>query len=553
MRRFFRAVIILTVVLPLLATAGVGGERALPTIAGKEAVATVNGEPISREELGQAVGMRHAEVAEGKRAGKVDYSEILNRLVNTRLILLEARNMGLDGLPEVRSEVDNYARNTLAEVLLERQTRDIAVADNDVDARYGEMVKEYKLQSLLFTKEEDAKRFEAEIGSGQDFGKAVAKALDERAAKGREEGAYIRSEHLLPEIKEAVSRMEVGSVSPVIKIRSGYTILKLEEIRFPENPEARDQAREMLLGVRKVEKTREYLESLKKEYVRVKQDVLDGLDYDASADGFRALLEDRRAVAEVKGEDPVTVGELSEAIQKKFFHGIESAVEKKAVNAKKSDVLETFLNRRVVAKEALRLGIDKTETYRGMVKDYENSVLFGVFLQKVIRPEIRLDDKELRAYYDRHLAEFSTPGMMRIDGLVFSRKARAKEAMHKLKEGAEFSWVAANADGQVDGNSEDVLRFDGKPVAVTSLPKDVQDVVTGASAGDVRLYESPEGYAYVLSMKDVVPARPRPYEQAVGEIAQKVTAEKLKRGVEEYAGSLRKAYPVKVFLGEPIP
>lgn len=553
MRRFFRAIAVLSVISPLATSAGFAAGASLPRIGGKEAVATVNGEPITSEELSQAVGMRHAEAREGKKVGKVDFSEILNRLVNIRLILLEARNIGLDELPEVREDVDNYSRNAVGEVLLNRQTRDIAVADNEVDARYRDLVKEYKLQSLLFGKEEDAKAFQAAIKSGQDFGKTAGKALDEGTAKGRDEGAYVKSENLLPGIKEAISRMTVGSISPVIKIQSGYTILRLEEIRFPENPEARARARDMLLGVRKFEKTREYVESLKKQYAHVRQDVLDGLDYDASAAGFQALLDDRHVVAEVTGEDPVTVGELSKAIERKFFHGIEKAVEKKEVNARKVDVLDSVLNKRVVRKEALRLGIDKSEEYRAMVTEHENSVLFGVFVQKVIRPGIRFEEKELRAYYEKHVAEFSSPGMARIDSLVFSRKARAKEALHKLNEGADFSWVAANADGQVDKNSEDVLRFEGSLVAVNSLPKDVQDVVAGASAGEFRLYESPEGYAYVLSIREVIPSNPRPFEQVVGEVAGKVTGEKLKRGVEEYAGNLRKAYPVKVFIEEPKP
>ncbi len=553
MRRFFWAMTISLALLPIITSAGLAAGESLPMIGGKEAVATVNGEPITSEEMNQALGIRHAEMQGDKKVGKVDYTEILDRLVNIKLILLEARNIGLDELPEIKEAVENYSRNALAQVLLDQQTKDIRVTDNEVNEKYKEMVKEFKLQSLLFGKEEDAKNFEAEIRSGQDFNKIAKKVLAEETAKGREEGAYVKPDNLLPEIKEAISRMEIGSISPVIRIKAGFTIVKLEEIRFPENPEAREQAKDILLGNKKFEKSREYLVSLRKEYVTVKREVLDGLDYEASAPGFQALFDDRRAVAEVKGEEPVTVGELSKAIEKKFFHGIEKAVEKKKINARKMEVLNTVLNKRVIRKEAIRLGVDKSEIFRNMVKEYENSVVFGAFLEKVIRPGIRLEEKELKAYYDKNIAEFSSPEMMRIDSLVFSLKARAKEAMHKLNEGADFSWVGANAEGQVDKNSAELLQFDGKLVAVNSLPKDVQDVVTGASPGDLRLYESPEGYFYLLSLRDVVPSKPQPFESVINEIAGKVGAEKMKREVEGYAVKLRKAYPVKVFLKAPRP
>src|SRR5512141_2867289 len=108
MKRGFRAINIFFAIFPLMTSSGFAVEPPLPRMEGKEAVATVNGDPITVEELNQALGMRHSEAALGIKVGKVDYSEILNRLINIRLILLEARNIGLDELPEVRESVNSY-------------------------------------------------------------------------------------------------------------------------------------------------------------------------------------------------------------------------------------------------------------------------------------------------------------------------------------------------------------------------------------------------------------------------------------------------------------
>ena len=40
-----------------------------------------------------------------------------------------------------------------------------------------------------------------------------------------------------------ISEMKVGSVSSVIPLTKGYLILKLEDVRFPDNPEAKKMAR----------------------------------------------------------------------------------------------------------------------------------------------------------------------------------------------------------------------------------------------------------------------------------------------------------------------
>jgi hypothetical protein len=223
-------------------------------------------------------------------------------------------------------------------------------------------------------------------------------------------------------------------------------------------------------------------------------------------------------------------------------------LKKKKINARKREVFETILKKRVIRKKALRQGIDKTATYMDMVREYENSVLFGVFMEKVIRPGIRLEEKDLKAYYDTNPAEFSFPERMRIDSIVFSQKDRAEEAMRKLKEGTEFSWLVANAGGQVDKNSGGLLQFEGNLIPVLSLPEGAREAISGGEAGEYRLYESAEGHYYVLALQEVVPPKPLPYETVRNEIARKVIREKANRELDEYAGKLREVYPVEVYL-----
>jgi len=550
MKRTFRTIGILLAIF-LLAATGFAAESPLPRVGGKEVVATVNEDPITAEDLNQALGMRHAEMTAGSKIGKVDYSEILNRMITIRLILLEARNIGLDELPEVKENFSSYSRGALMAVLLKQQTKDLRVDENEADRIYKESVKEYKLQSLLFGKEEEAKRIEVEIKSGNDFNKIVKNVLAKGIAKGAEEGTYQKQEQLLPEIKNAVSGMEVGSISPVIRIGAGFVILKLEGIRFPENPDAREQAKATALRNKGTEVKFQFIADLRKKYVTVKQDVLDGLDYESDTPGFQAMVADPRVVAEIRGGKPVTVGELSEALQLKFFHGTDKAAAKKKINNRKVEVLDSILDKRVVLNEALRNGIDNSEEFKDMVREYQNSALFGVFVQKVIRPGIRLEEEELKVYYKQHAAEFSSPEMMRINSLIFSKKVLAEEAIQKLRGGTDFSWLGANADGLVVDKTEELMKFEGNLLAVNSLPEDLQLVVSGAKPGDFRLYESPEGHFYVLSLREVFPPTLQPYEKVREQIAGKVVGEKTKRELEEYAAKLRKSYPVKIFLKSP--
>ena len=72
-------------------------------------VATVNDEPILLHELVDTIASAHEQMGEGKSAGRKNLDKVLRRLINIKLILLEAVNMGMDELPEVKKAVEDYA------------------------------------------------------------------------------------------------------------------------------------------------------------------------------------------------------------------------------------------------------------------------------------------------------------------------------------------------------------------------------------------------------------------------------------------------------------
>jgi len=120
------------------------------------------------------------------------------------------------------------------------------------------------------------------------------------------------------------------------------------------------------------------------------------------------------------------VADLTKALEKKFFHGTERAAEKKRINQRKDQVLEEILNRRVIIKEAKRQKLDRTEFYKTRTEEYRNGILFGTFVQKVIAPDLKVDEEELKSYYQAHIAEYTFPEMVRIDGLAFSDRRMRK-------------------------------------------------------------------------------------------------------------------------------
>jgi len=541
---------VLAIVLSIVFFAGPMGfasEQNLPMVKGEKIVATVNDEPITLEEFNQELVSLHAGVIEEKKVGKIEESELLRRLINLRLIVQEARRIGLDELPEVKNMVDVYSRVALRELLTERYLKDVMPDEKDVERLYKELTKEWKIKSVIFEKEDAAKKMEEEIKAGSDFDEVAKQVVADGTAKGGEEGKYLKGKDLLPQIAQTVSKVEVGSISPIIPVKTGFVILKLEDIRQSDNPEAKNQAKWEALVQKRQKALEEYNNALIKKYVKLNHTILDSLDFESKEPGFEKLLKDQRVIATISGERPVMVAELSDNIRQQFYHGIGRAIEEKRVNEKKLPILDEILYKRVFRKEALRLGIDKTAMYKHRVKEYENSVVFGAFVQKAVVPDVKMEEEELKAYYRGHIGEYTYPELIKMSSLAFLKRGNAEGCIEKMRKGTDLQWLMSNAEGQVNKDAKNLLSFEGNVVTVKSLPEGVQKVVSGARSGDLRLYESPEGYFYVLVVQDMVPAKPQPFEEAKKKIAQIVFDDKVKKALEEWAEKLRAVSDVKVY------
>ena len=551
MRRSSLLVITMLLVFPLFPPDGhASPARAdLPLVGGKPVLARINGEPLTLEEFERSLAGIHTGTADNTRRSLPHPSQLLERLINAKLILQEARNIGLDELPEVQRAEKAFEEDTLRGMLYGYHVRNILKPDpKEVEKRYRDAVKEVKMISVLFDKEEDAKRLESDVKASGRFEEPARKMISEKAAQGSVEGQYLKFSSLSPEVAKAVSLLKKGEVSPLIPIGKQFSLLKLEDIRYPQDKAARERAEKEALQAKRVSSLKKYTEGLRKKYVKIDQKALDNLDFESEESAFEKLRADGRVLATVKGEKPVTVGNLATTLEKKFFHGAERAAEKKKINRMKEQVLEEILNRRVTLLEAKKQRLERTKYFKGKAQENRNDVLFGAFVQKVIAPDVKVGEEELKEFYQAHIGEYTFPEMVRVDGLLFSDKGTAEEAIEKLRKGADFQWLRANAEGQVDpAKGGNLLDFNAQLLDATTLPEGVRKAISGAAPGEYRLYADPGNAYYVLDLLERFPSKPMPLETVKGELEKKVFAETLQRVLRDWEEKLRKASDVKIY------
>jgi hypothetical protein len=526
-------------------------------------VAVVDEEPITLDDLVRRIGSIHQEVEEGSASTGIDYAELLDRVITTKLIVHEARNIGLDELPDVVKNIETVSTELLTSKLMSRQIDDIESDPSEVAKLYELMSREFLLSTVRFQNEADALSFKEQVDSGADF-EAVAKQFGEegRAEFDAGDEEFAKLKELLPRIAQAVIEMKEGSVSEIFADPGVFIIFHVEAIRPYDDPALREEARQKALEPAKQKAAREYAEYLKKKHSTVDERLLKKVDFEVKKTGFLGLgkeepvdfdeLEkDDRVVATVNTDPPfvVTIADLANAIQEAFFHGVETAAgRKKSLNQEKQIMLENMLFKQTAVAEARSLGLDQTGAYLDTMDEFTSSLLFDVFVKKVIVPDVKISEDEVREYYEAHIDEFSTPKMLGMDAIIFAELRDAEAALGKLQKQADFNWVSANSPGRVAEVNSQVFDFDGALLTVTALPEGLHEAVEDAERGDAVIYSDEQGYHHVIVIDQVFPAMPRPYDSVRDPVVQKIFGQKIKLLIDDWSAKLKEAYETRIFV-----
>lgn len=137
--------------------------------------------------------------------------------------------------------------------------------------------------------------------------------------------------------------------------------------------------------------------------------------------------------------------------------------------------------------------------------------------------------------------------MVVLDGIAFNDQNAAQSAAEKLRQGMDFKWFKENAEGHVDAKAAGVLQFEDVPVTLKTLPEGLNKVITGAQTGEYRVYSDPNGFTYVILVRNVIPEQVQSFPEVEATIRKNVQSEQLNKLVVEWADKLRKASDVKIF------
>lgn len=193
---------------------------------------------VEREAASQVEGSDEQPAAPGSEA----FGDVLDDLIDQRLLAMEARRRGLDQSEEAQRRLALAEERILGNVLVETALAN-AVNEETIERIYQEQVRliplgeEIRARHILVDTREEADAIKALIDAGQDFASLAVRMSQDQATRleGGDLG-YFSREGVLPAFGAVAFATGEGEVSEPFQTEFGWHILKVVDRRREPPP-----------------------------------------------------------------------------------------------------------------------------------------------------------------------------------------------------------------------------------------------------------------------------------------------------------------------------
>lgn len=287
-------------------------------------IATVNNEVITWSELRKGIELEGKEFLNGltdnEKEKKIKELEkiFLNRMVDMRLQIQEARKLGLDVSPSEANDaiadikrkynltdeglveslkaegltLDEYRAQLAEQILLSKAVRyeirnTILIPDKEIEAYYETNKEKYqreekvRIRQIFFTVRDGLQKNEVEakaeevfqrIKNGEDFAKLASEYSEDVSKEFGGDIGYVTRGSVLKEIEDVAFVLKIGEVSKPFWSPKGIHIIKLEDRKEGSSIEkVREEIKEILFDRAFRLKYEDWIKGLReKAYIEIK-------------------------------------------------------------------------------------------------------------------------------------------------------------------------------------------------------------------------------------------------------------------------------------------
>ncbi|MEW6753544.1 MAG: peptidylprolyl isomerase [Candidatus Latescibacterota bacterium] len=470
--------------------------------------------------------------------GPAGVRDLLQSLVISRLLVLEAEARGYQRDPQVLERFEQLQVERLVREMTDREIKPrVRVTEEDLRRAYRQdhWNTVHRPAHILSETEEEARQVVRALQAGRDFAELARQRSrwKQDAAQGGDLGRYFGPGDVVPELGAAVLDLKKGEYTTLpVRTLHGWEVVKVVDTREVPFEAVQGKISEALHGRRFVEERRRYVEELEEKY---------GVAFHPQ--GLQAIMTHH------PGDEPVlTIGGQSTLTA-------DSPACRRGLRGLPPDALEDsllvvrMLRDRLVAdsllvREARQKGLDQAPEFVAFRKRTYERLLAGHLRKKEVVEEIEIPEEEVRQLYEQRKQEFRIPENYVMTEVLLDSEAEAARIRDQVKAGADMAQLA-----RTSSRRPAALQNGGHlEVGDTNREKwpKLWEALRGARVGDVVGPVAVEGGYSVVRVREHVEPTVRPYEQVANVVRFWVRRQRADAAFEEFARSLMQRYQDRV-------
>lgn len=498
-------------------------------------LAVVDGEPITDGELKYSLNIAHRK-EDLSSAGTMNLSKYVQKLVDDRLIIDEARRSGMDQYPEVQQAIQAYIlRESVVRLYDEEIVKKVFVTEGEIRNYYKENYERFTLGLIEVKSEEEAGEISEQLKKGGNF-RELAQEYSTHPSK-KEGGEIVLTRNSLSTyIYEAVSRLKPDEFSDVIKTMNKFYIVKLidrKEAHDDELDKVRGQIEKAIREQKEKVRSDEYLRYLReKATIKIDQELLSEIKPGLTSEEIEKRSKDERPLASVNGT-VLRVGD--------FVNMITPSTRKIS-----KDILNSWIDRKIVDHEALSHHYENNPDLKKMVRHYENQILKNTFIKRIIIPQIVITDEILKKYYLEHQESFINPVRFKIQQITVKTIDEAQEILNNLQNGADFSWLAKRRST----DSAESRGGDAGWFTKSELPESVREIIDTLKLGDISPIIKIDPLYRIVRLQDKTEEEVKEFKKVKDAVYRACFNEQINTLFNNYVTQLKTEAQIKIYENE---
>lgn len=532
--------ILITILITALASTATASAQQPKSKSSKKDIgplAVINGEPLTVAELREGFVKRHGG-HEKFLGGEQELRRFINIIVDQRLLVQEAYNLGIQDLADIRKATEEYADQKSAAYLVQSETEGRANPTEEQihDAWEANTKQLYVMQEIVVESRDEAEQVRGMILGGGNF-EEIARSCSTVPSKmhGGRLGT-VGWGTMEPAWETVVFPLEPGEISPAFRTKGGWNVVQLLDrttIAQPAYKSVRSKIEAILKGRMLDENrasfsnelwTRYHVAVAPVDHSAASLSALHKTSADtvvASWDGGALLLKDFPSEGEIK-----MMAALPDWRAQQFF----------------DEQLRAGVNEPLVKLEVKRRNIAAVPQVADPVRRYQEDLMENALYADHIFKDVKVTDDDVKTYFEQHKAELKTPERRHVAHIVMADPATAKAVRDRALAGEP--WADLVKQNSVDTPT---VKDAGELGWITKrdTPKEFIPVLALQEGAVSEPIQSKFGW-HLIKVLGIEAERPLSYDEAKDNIGKSVLDQKKREKRAYWVKKLREASKVNI-------